>query len=197
MIDLKKIYANIFNKSFKLTQGNSSKLKETDYTGYWQKLEQLNQDMEKLPMDIQYYIAYLCSFYKRATPVEDADFDLVNLDATLKKICEIYAIGLLVCDDLLTRIIFLNTNKKANKIIIPTINYNNVCQYLTWLTTLLLQTTGQPDTNHFFIQLTEEDIATINCYSKLLTTAYNSCSLGIFRKQPLRHFKAEEMIVTA
>ena len=202
MTSLYKIYGEIFNKSRFLAQDyyfTSAKINEI---GSWQKLDCLDDTIQKLPNCVQQYIAYLCTLYKRTNKQElsqqlqSIEKFVNDFNPILKKACEVYAIGLLVCDDLLTRINILNINKKSTRITIPTISYNNACNYLSWLGNVLLKglerTTQDSDAAYFSLQLTSDEIETLNSYSTLLITVYNSSALGIFRKQPVRRFNTKK-----
>lgn len=207
MTTLQKIYEDIFNKSRFLAQDNYFTPIKTHSDNSWQKLDQLDETISQLPESIHQYVAHLCTLFKRASKKEqlfaeiENDTQFSNLNSTLKKVCEVYAIGLLVCDDLLTRINILNVNKKAGRITIPTISYNNACHYLSWISHTLHEAIARAQANaedgYSTFHLTDEEIATLNCYSKLLTNVYNSSALGIFRKQPVRRFSAEQIVITA
>lgn|GEM_PF-5360273 len=203
MTSLHKIYEDIFNKSRFLAQDNYFTPINAHGNNCWQKLGRLDDTINQLPESIHQYIAYLCSLYKRnsqkeqSAPADDKQFS--ELNPTLKKVCEVYAIGLLVCDDLLTRINYLNINNKVTRVTIPTISYNNVCNYLSWISNTLHKAivNAKASDGYANFQLSDAEITPLNCYSKLLTNVYNSSALGIFRKQPIRRFSTENIVIRA
>ncbi len=196
MTSLCKLYENIFNKHRFLVQDQRFMANRTHSNNSWQKQNKLNEIMAQLPENVNQYIAYLCTLYKRSGERELS----INLEGTadfnpaIKKLCELYAIGLLVCDDLLTRINFLNINKKLARITVPVISYKNVCHYLTWMGNVLLKLLAENSQDFY---LSPAEINMLNSYAKLLINAYNSSALGIFRKQPHRKFSNVQIAINA